>query len=391
MRRYFILDFGASQLQTHHSRVIQGFLELTEELHAQCRILLPIGSEVDFGNHVKVKKVLIPSYHPVSFKIYRVKTWVPSGVGKLYRITSQTRTHAFTSKFLSWVAVRFAYLSIRKDLKASPNSMLIFPTACPVSFEFAKYLETKKISATTLLRLTNTAEKRGFHASNFKLKNSLVLLSQTKYINAKFAYEMPEYKSYLDIPEVSMYYSPTPPCREVFTRSNIPRKLRVGFVGMAQTHKGIDNIMDIVEGTSYPGGDAQIIWTIQCVENPEVSFLERAARHNVNLLFGRISEKEMKFELSKIDVICLPYKVESYLHSASALAYRAADNLITVVTMSGTAFANEISEYGIGYCVAGYDQFASVLKEIDNNDLPRDNLIAYNLMRKFVNLELLKA
>ena len=62
-----------------------------------------------------------------------------------------------------------------------------------------------------------------------------------------------------------------------------------------------------------------------------------------------------------------------------------------MVTLSGTAFANEINEYGIGYCVAGYDRFAAVLKEIDINDLPRDNLIAYNLMRKFVNLELLKA
>jgi hypothetical protein len=389
VRNYLIIDFGASLLHTHHSRVIRGFVELIKQNEDDLLIYIPFGSEIeDSSMHGKTRRILIPSYHPVAFKWRKSSSWIPGLTRLLYSRSENTKIHKTLSFLLSDFLVEATFLTIRKVLRRRPDSILLFPTACPISIRLGRRIKTTFPSIKLAYRLTNTAEKRGYFAKHFDLASEISELDEFSSKDIRFGFEMEEYGATLGIPGANLFYSPTPPCSERIVESSSSSTRTFGFLGMAQKHKGVSWLLKIIIGTSANFSSKSLRWVVQ-TENPSPSELtEIAIQSDVTLLPGRLSEVEMSDAFSKIHLICLPYNIDSYKLNASALAYRAADNLTAVATLRGSAFGNEIEKFKLGIVA---DDLADLISKMSNFDIDATKLYIakYNLLRHEANLRFL--
>jgi len=389
VKNYLLIDFGASLTHTHHSRVIRGFTELIEQTGGQLVVYLPMGSEiVTVGKHAARRRILVPSYHPIGFRFRQVTTWIPGLSRVLYSQTENTKLQSFASRILSRLIVEFAFLGIMKDLRNFPDSILIFPTACPVSVLLGKRIKKKFSQVKLVYRLTNTAERRGFFARCIDSTFELSQLIQSSPTDIRVGYEMNEYADSLAISKSNLYFSPTPPCVENRDYLTEQTKKTFGFLGMAQRHKGINWLVEIITKTLVNTETDQLSWIIQTEDPPPRELLEFTTSPQVRLLPGRLTESEISEAFTEIDLICLPYNVESYKLNASALAYRAADNLTAVATFKGSAFANEIEKFGIGLVVDDLEDLIAKIYGFDTEG-SKAQIVTYNQVRLQSNLKLI--
>ena len=92
MKNFLLVDFGASLMHTHHSRVIRGFIELIERDGDQVTVYLPLGSEIVFlGKNPVCRKILVPSYHPIGFRLRHQTSWIPGITRFLYSRTENSK------------------------------------------------------------------------------------------------------------------------------------------------------------------------------------------------------------------------------------------------------------------------------------------------------------
>lgn len=389
MSNFIIVDFGASLMHTHHSRVIEGFSQLLSEKEKKFEVLLPLASEISVSCSNLVRKNLFPSYHPAGFSFSKIATYVPALLGKLFHTVSETFLHKYVSRIVISLTVRKFYKYLKASKFQEKSTTIIFPTACPVTFEVGKYLSKKNFQSTLIYRLTNTAERRGFHVVNFDLERDIKELLSSSCLTVKFGYEMVEYAEDLNVDSNFLSYSPTPPCMECREQQSDRDDLTIAFLGMAQKHKGTKWLAELVEQSFKMSKVSKLRWIIQteAVVPPELIILSN--KYDLVLLPGRLSENEMSDALAKADIICLPYNKDSYLRNASALAYRAADNFTAVATFRGTAFANEIEKFGIGIVAdTTFDLVSRMTTKFETRTWT-ENIIAYNLLRKNANLKLL--
>jgi hypothetical protein len=389
MKNFLLIDFGASLLHTHHSRVIRGFVELIEQAGNDLTVYLPMGSEIaNVGNHSRHRRNLIPSYHPVEFHFKQVSSWIPGLSRILYSKTENTKLHNITSRILSHSIVMFTVFTITKELRDRSESVLIFPTACPISRRFGKRIKKKFPQVKLVYRVTNTAERRGYFTRFFDVTFEASQLIRLFSSDIRFGYEMEEYGSTLAISKSNLYFSPTPPCLELKEKSTDQTKKSFGFLGMAQRHKGITWLVEIISKTLVNSKSATVSWIIQTDNPPPSELLEFSTNPLVKLLVGRQSELEISEAFTQINLICLPYNVDSYKLGASALAYRAADNLTAVATFRGSAFANEIEKFGIGLVVDDLEGLIRGMSEFDT-EKTKTKIIEYNRVRVQSNLNLI--
>jgi hypothetical protein len=389
MKNYLMIDFGASLLHTHHSRVIRGFVELIEQAGNDLTVYLPIGSEIaNVGNHSKHRRILIPSYHPVEFRFKQVSSWIPGLSRILYSKTEDSKLHKIASHILSQTIVMLTVFTITKEIRNRSDSIFIFPTACPISMRFGERIKKKFPQVKLVYRLTNTAERRGYFTKYFDVTSEASQLIRLFSSDIRFGYEMEEYSSTLAISKSNLYFSPTPPCLELKEKSADQTKKTFGFLGMAQRHKGITWLVEIISKTLLNSKASSVSWIIQTDNPPPFELLEFSTNPLVKLLVGRQSELEISEAFTQINLICLPYNVDSYKLSASALAYRAADNLTAVATFRGSAFANEIERYGIGLVVEDLEGLIRGMSEFDTEE-SKTKIVEYNRVRVQSNLNLI--
>jgi hypothetical protein len=389
MKNYLLIDFGASLLHTHHSRVIRGFTEMIEQAGDDLTVYLPMGSEIaNVGKHSSHRRILIPSYHPVGFQFKQVSSWIPGLSRILYSKTENTKLHNIASRILSRTIVTFTVFTITKKLRDRSDSIVIFPTACPISMRLGKRIKRKFPLVKLVYRLTNTAERRGYFTRNFDIAFEASQLIRISSSDIRFGYEMEEYGSTLAISKSNLYFSPTPPCLEIREGSTDQTKKSFGFLGMAQRHKGIAWLVEIISRTLVNSKTATVSWIIQTDNPPPSELLEFSTNPLVKLLAGRQSELEISDAFTQISLICLPYNVDSYKLGASALAYRAADNLTAVATFRGSAFANEIERFGIGLVVDDLEGLIRGMAEFDTES-SKTKIAEYNRIRHQSNLHLI--
>ena len=389
MKNFLLIDFGASLMHTHHSRVIRGFVELIEKDGYQVTVYLPLGSEIAIsGKNPVQRKILVPSYHPVGFRMKHQSSWIPGFMRILYSRTENSKWQSFVSFILSRMIVEFAMLGVKGNLRKFPDSIVIFPTACPISVQLGKRIKLKFSQVKLVYRLTNTAENRGYFTRCIDATFGISQQIQSFPTDIRIGFEMNEYASSLTISKSNLYYSPTPPCLEIKEESVDWTKRTFGFLGMAQRHKGTNWLVEIITRTLANAEARSLSWIIQTEQPPPRDLLELSTKLQVKLLPGRLSESEMSQAFTNIDLVCLPYNVKSYKLNASALAYRAADNLTAVATFKGSAFANEVEKFGIGLVV---DDLKTLINEMIKFDVEsyRNRIVEYNKIRIQSNRDLI--
>jgi hypothetical protein len=152
----------------------------------------------------------------------------------LYSKTENSKWQSVVSSILSRLIVEFALLGVKGNIRKFPDSILIFPTACPISVRLGKRIKDKFSRAKLVYRLTNTAENRGYFTRYFDSPLELSKLIESFPTDIRVGYEMKEYANSLKFSESNLYYSPTPPCLEIGEESIGWAKRTFGFLGMAR-------------------------------------------------------------------------------------------------------------------------------------------------------------
>ena len=390
---FYIIDYNASLVHTHHSGSIKSFANLLNNQNKEFEILLPIGSRLDFSQIVgKINYCLIPGGQTVEFEFRKLSTWLNSLIGKFYNsVPVKIRFFSFSwNKFLLILQSIVLVHSIRiisKRIQATNNDdvKLFFPTACPISFALARKLEKRKFNCTCYFRLTNTAENRGvFQILNDKYR----FFEETKFyqfVKCKFGFEMEDYAHTFSL-KSEFHHSPFPPRNN----SKIQKSDRniACFLGMAQKHKGQNDLFNIVVET-LKLSDSRISWVVQVNENTQDIFRTiKSNESNLKIENGFMSDEIMSNYLTQASLACLPYDVNYYKYNSSAFAYLCADYSVAIATFHGSAFAKEIHKFGIGVIARTPNEMSHKINDFFaiENDSFMDNINKYNLYRENSNL-----
>jgi hypothetical protein len=390
---FYIIDYNASLVHTHHNGLIKSFADLLDNQNEEYEIFLPIGSRLDFSKiKGQMNYCLIPGGQTVEFEFKKLSSWFNSLIGKFYNsIPVEIRFFSFAwNKFLlilQSIVIGHSLRVVSKRIQATNNDnvKLLFPTACPVSFALARKLEKKEFNCTCYFRLTNTGENRGIFQ---KLNDKYQFFEETEsyqFVNCKFGFEMEDYAHTFPL-KSEFNHSPFPPR----SHSQIQKSTQniACFLGMAQKHKGQDDLFEIVVET-LKLSDSGVSWVVQANESTQDIF------HSINTNGSRLkvetgfmSDEKMFDYLTQASLACLPYNIDYYQYNSSAFAYLCADYSVAVATFFGSAFAKEIHRFGIGIIARTPNEMSHKISEFFalKNDSFMYNINEYNLYRKKSNL-----
>jgi len=393
---FFIIDFNASLLHTHHGGAIKSFAELLQNRDQKYEILLPIGSRLDLSEFdTTTNYCLIPGSHTVAFSLWAPSSWINSIIGKFYNyLPIQVRFFSFSYHFFLKLIQRLIILITYKNLSkriilwGHHDINILFPTACPLSFALARKLENHEIRCKLFMRLTNTNENKGI----FKVLNDkhvFVHDSQLfNFVECKFGFEMFEYSETFS-KDIEISHSPLP--TRIKPKVNATARNLACFLGSPQKHKGQHDLLKIVEGTL--NSDAvQINWVVQTSEDSYDLFKAiKGHPERLQLEVGFVTDEKMSLVLTDSSLACLPYDIDRYTYNASAFAYLCADYSVAVATFNGSAFSKEIDRYEIGFTAPNAQLLCEKIISFfrNNNEQIYENISRYNSYRVKANLSFL--
>lgn len=387
MRKYIIIDHGATFMHTHHGNLVSGYAKLLESKNCDYVVFLPLGSEIEIKvANQNIKKNLLPSYHPMAFNFKVIKSYLPALLNQIYRLTKDNSYYKITSNVISFLIVRTTIKQIIRTKFSYDKCVIVFPTACPISLLIGLELNKKKINVEIIYRLTNTAERRNYFSSMINLNEIIHQLSQCKNIKVKLCYETIEYALTFGNYKDNFEYLPPPP-RVVEQFSRIESHIVViSMLGIAQNHKNRIKAVNEILQQDLLFKEFDLNWIIQISDLDQESINFNSRGMQIQFLSGIIDEDLMKKTLINSSILVLFYDVNFYRTNASAMAYRAADYLLPIVTYTGSAFANEIDQFNLGVVITEVIELKSAIHNIVTNYAQfQNNIRNYNELRQNLN------
>jgi glycosyltransferase involved in cell wall biosynthesis len=254
----------------------------------------------------------------------------------------------------------------------------------------SSFLEKLGIKTKIHLRLTNTAERHAGFSKIFSLPQELALSNRQQ--NAVTAIGV-ETQSYLD--EISTLVKspilvPTPPAQIRGSEMNSSLQVTVGFLGSPQSQKRLELLCKIIED-SLAKRQEILHWFLQLPKAAKGPHIADADLQRLELRRGFIEDEIFDRSLSKLDALCIPYDPAAYRQNASALMYRASDHSVPVICFRGSAFAEEVEKFNLGWVVDNIEDMVTVISTLQSGirrQFYRQFLI-YNQVRLEANVHFL--
>ena len=383
-----IIDFGAKNQFTHHSPLIQKLSEIITDKGEILHVLLPIYADKNVFKNTKGKKeyllsstVFGPSFRELPFK-YLFFRFIDIYLGKY---PNSKHFRSFCRVILIRRPKRFIINIIKKH---NSQIRIIFPTTDPLSVDLAKKLLKKYHSNLCFLFRIVGSESRG-QIANGKELEELKLMSEIFPNSIRIGFETSGYRKLLmqlGFNKELLFWSPWPQLDNstemAFNNKNI---IKIGFLGMAKKRKGFDLIPDICREILATGINFEISVQETIYPWPEYERtllqLKTQFQSNCKILPASLTLTDLQNEIKKLDLLILPYDPYSYSINASGLLYHACDYNIPVATFDGVGFADEITNYHIGFLFSEIHELRQICKQIfsKNNDF---NFNGYNLARE---------
>jgi glycosyltransferase involved in cell wall biosynthesis len=377
---FLIVDFAASQNHSHTRESIFSFAELISGAGLDYEIWIPVGSEIKELN-LPIKSILLPGYNPIGFTLKKPSTWISGIHGKLHNYSNDNGL-LFILKFLAILnSVHFSCLLYLKKLRYK-KIKIIFTTMCAFSFRTLYMLEAGKVKVESFCRLTNTAERRGKLSEIINYENFIEKSKTFTYVTVRFGVETNAYMRKIQLDnDRRTYISKFPSRSNIHYKQVNVSQVTISFLGYPTRYKGQEHILPIVKniGLNRPNID----WQIHLFENDQLIPALKKISVDTKILTGKISAQSMIDALSKSSLICLPYDVIAFKYNSSAMMYQAADFLVPILTFSGSAFAEEVEQFGCGLVANSEEELISKLIKLDFELINTwiDGCIKYNDFR----------
>jgi glycosyltransferase involved in cell wall biosynthesis len=380
---FLIIDFGASLNHTHHKEAIFAFATLLNSNKIRNQIWIPFGSEIQHES-LSIKKILFPGTHPINFQAKNLQTWLSSLHGKFNNHAISTKNFRLSKFLMKLTAVYFYYL-LKLKFRDKPISIL-FPTACPYTFESIVLLEKKRINVNIYVRLTNTAEQRGFNSSIFDLPTFLQVSETFVNVKIRLGIENAVFlKKHKELGDLLTYSSKFPSQPKISRKIDLDQKFVISFLGYPTINKGHEHLLPILESVALQNPD--YVWQVHLYENDPLDRYFDFAGVQVIRYRGKITSMEMVKALEASSLICLPYDISAFKFNASAMMYQASDFLVPTITFDGSAFAEDVKTFGNGIAVKNRSEMIKVLNALNTNEIQSwiDGCKRYNDYRNSTN------
>jgi glycosyltransferase involved in cell wall biosynthesis len=243
-------------------------------------------------------------------------------------------------------------------------------------------LEAGKVKVESFCRLTNTAERRGKLSEIINYENFIEKSKTFTYVTVRFGVETNAYMRKIQLDnDRRTYISKFPSRSNIHYKQVNVSQVTISFLGYPTRYKGQEHILPIVKniGLNRPNID----WQIHLFENDQLIPALKKISVDTKILTGKISAQSMIDALSKSSLICLPYDVIAFKYNSSAMMYQAADFLVPILTFSGSAFAEEVEQFGCGLVANSEEELISKLIKLDFELINTwiDGCIKYNDFR----------
>ena len=386
VKKYLIVDFGASLIHTHHAQSIYSFFDLLQTQGIHPEIWVPLGSNLR-SEFYPNQYVLLPGTHPCAFQLTSAKTWIPGILGKLHNLAIKYNLVFLLKLIVNFSSLYFCHKILR--LNKSFELSIIFPTMCPFAIKSIYTLEKRKITCSVYCRTTNEIEIRGKLSEIYSIYPLILRAKDFVYLRTRFGAETNHNFQIIKDLNNNSYISKipaiTPKIKNRIQKSNII----VSFLGYPTRDKGQDHILPIIQTVSKRRSD--IIWQVHIYENDPLENSLKKFVHDDNLIRGKVENRVIDEALSNTDVLCLPYNVNAFRVKASAMHYKASDYLKPVITFAGTEFAEEIYDFKSGFIAKDVNEICKVLINLNLSQINdwKNGCHNYNLSRNKINIDFL--
>jgi len=373
---WFLLDFNASRLWTHHWSHLRDFYFLAQRIEASPRVFLPrnVDPEVafNFSNCLAVLNSPSFGYSKNESFINWIRDKVISRLLDCKWPNENKKLFLLLRKVCMQFYRRKSFESILDDISRNPNSILIIPNADPLSLELILDLYGRQIFPKLICIRMTGGENYGPFASSLLLSTFIRLVNNDD-CSIRIGWESPPYEEFLirsGLDSKKIFWAPPPSIPKEFNQgSNYDgeKGITLGFLGNARPNKGFEEIPDLLE--SLVEKDVHFKAIIQEAKFPWPNYrntLEKMERfkHSIMLISPDQKEEELEAIMRRVDICVLPYNPALYKLQSSAIVYRAADLGIPVIARKGVAFADEILTHGIGEVYNSASEFPNAVKNV---------------------------
>jgi hypothetical protein len=381
---YYIVDFVATRNYYHTHPLIIAISQFLSREGFPPRILLPSNADkiveiisenihynLDNGYSSRTSRPIRHILHKLIAIVYKN----PNSGRRIKRHLRRTYIKSATKYF--------------KATQSSKNKHIIFPTLDPLSLELALNLSrNSNISEYFFYFRIIGSESRGILASNSELKSLLSFINLYPK-NVRIGVETVGYKSYLEnfgYESKHIFWSPWPSLENINSCKSETQRMKIGFLGCAKQRKGFDNIPKILNNLKAGGIEfdsviqtANFAWAeyektlkdIKTIMGGEFKFLS-----------SNLSLTELLENITKCDLLILPYDADSYSINGSGVLYHACDLSVPVITSKGVGFATEVEKFTLGFTYSTLDQILDRVKRINSVNF---DFLSYNSERAIAN------
>lgn len=403
---YAIVDFGAKEMFTHHIPLIRMYSNMIKAKDYDLTLYLPqYANKIAFKDTYGEKKFVLNSNvfgptrkenFPLYFLFYFMEIFFLNSLKKNSKVGIWARTiFKIILCIKPYIQITFSLKNYKK--KGLEEIHILFPTADTLSIMFGRIIQFRyrTLKINLLFRMVGS-ESRGSLATGNEILdlNKLIAIYPDQI---KVGWETHGYRDYLlktGIPAEVLFWSPWPSNSNYddTTKKGINDILVLGFLGMAKERKGFDLIPKILQdliskniafkaiaqATIYPW--AQYFETLEILKSTFCGVVE--------ILPPVLTDFELDSTIAGIDLMILPYDVNSYSINASGLLYLSADHGREVLSFKKVGFAWEIEDHDIGFTFSEISEISDlIVKIIENRKL--DSIIKYNDNRHEATLQFL--
>lgn len=298
--------------------------------------------------------------------------------------------------------LRSAVREFKTLVKLQLPIKLVIPTLDGLALRFIKKILSSYSGEVSLIAIRLTAaERRGI----FGYDNAPEILRQLTLAHPdkiRIGFEVKALEAILIDHEISrknIFWAPIPfisrKNRIISTQFASTQPIKLGFLGSARPNKGFDSIPDLLN--ELESNEINFNAFIQ-LPNFEWDGYENTLnrlneQHSKSIKFipSGIDKSLLNQIIGMMDLIILPYKLDTYKISGSGILFIACDYGVPLAATKNLAFTWDIEQFETGFSFANLSEFSSKIK-LFNSSRYRSNISIYNEARVqsnlvFLNLE----
>ena len=391
---FVLFDFSCGRFYTHHSSYLQDYSDFLIANNKQPIIWVNTSADRSVLELFNCSsKAILRSNSYSHTRQDNFKNFV---IDYLVNRSDKVKIASVVSFLVAPYYLRSAVSEIKTLLKLQLPIKLVVPTLDGLGLRFILKILKLYSDQISLISIRVTgAERRGI----FGFDNSPEILKQLSlaYPNKiHIGFEVKAFEEILlenEILRKNIFWAPMPYISRkngvINAKFDDGHHLKLGFLGSARPNKGFDSIPDLLN--ELEDHNVNFIAYIQLPNfkwpHYDITLSRLQKRHSKSIQFiaPGIDKSLLNQTIGLMDLIVLPYRLETYKIAGSGILFIACDYGVPLASTQDLALAWDIEHFKTGFLFTNASEFCSKIELLKHNQF-RPNISTYNEARLQANL-----